>query len=164
MGGELEAGRNYRKKLINIRSEKGYLMLSTLYLLILTGIFSQSIIKTSANYIIQLNQISSTYQAKAALNMSERVLKDYIVDNDYELPEKVKLSSSIGDIKGIKISDDEYELVITQENGNQLNEKVKIENYKNEEDKIKPLDIYDAAESNRINELELIEDTLEIQN
>lgn len=147
---------------MNLQSEKGYLMLSTLYLLILTGIFSQSIIKTSANYIIQLNQISSAYQTKVAVNMTERILKDYIVENNYELPETGKISSSIGNIEVMKITDEEYEVIITQRNGNKVNEKIKIENYKNEEDdKLDFDDVYNETETNIIDNPEMLKDILE---
>lgn len=158
----MERGRKFTKELMNLQSEKGYLMLSTLYLLILTGIFSQSIIKTSANYIIQLNQISSAYQTKAAVNMTERILKDYIVENNYELPETGKISSSIGNIEVMKITDEEYEVIITQRNGNKVNEKIKIENYKNEEDdKLDFDDVYNEPETNIIDDPEMLKDILE---
>lgn len=158
----MERGRKFTKESMNLQSEKGYLMLSTLYLLILTGIFSQSIIKTSANYIIQLNQISSAYQTKVAVNMTERILKDYIVENNYELPETGKISSSIGNIEVMKITDEEYEVIITQRNGNKVNEKIKIENYKNEEDdKLDFDDVYNETETNIIDNPEMLKDILE---
>lgn len=108
-------------------------MLSTLYLLVLAGIFLQGMIKISSNHIIQLNQLSSTYQLKTALNITEQFIENYIVDNNYEPPEKFQLSSSVGEIKGKKTFNDEYEIVIIHENGNLFEEIIKIErNQKNE--------------------------------
>ena len=102
-------------------------MFSTLFLLVLTGIFLQGVIKISANHIIQLNQISSTYQAKTALNMSEKILKDYILENNDELPNKAEISSSAGNIEIRKNTSNDYDAVITQKNGLKFNKKIKIE-------------------------------------
>lgn len=106
-------------------------MLSTLFLLVLSGILLQGTIKISANYIIQLNQISAAYQAKTALNMSEKMLKDYIVENNNELPSEVQLSSSIGYVQITKNKRDEYEAVITHKNGVQFTKKITIEKHEN---------------------------------
>lgn len=133
MDRKLGTEKQSRRKLVSFTSEKGYLMLSTLFLLVLTGIFLQSVIKISANNIIQLNQISSAYQAKAALNMSERILKDHIVANN-ELPRKVELSSSIGNIQIVKNTGNSYKAVITHENGVQFSKEIAIEGYENEEE------------------------------
>lgn len=82
--------------------------------------------------MIQLNQISSAYQAKTALNVSERILKDYILDNPHELPTEVEISSSAGRIKIVRMETDGYEAIITQENGLQFNKVIKIEHYEKE--------------------------------
>lgn len=109
-------------------------MLSTLFLLVLTAVLLQSVIKISANYIVQLNQISSSYQARAALNMSERILNDYIVDNNNELPEEAEISSSVGKIKIVKRTKNTYDAVITQENGLQFTKKINIDSYETDEE------------------------------
>lgn len=87
----------------------------------------QSMIKISASYIIQSNQISSAYQAKTALNMSEKILKDYLVDHPHEYPKKVELSSSAGHVVLLKNTSDTYEAKITQENGRQFTKIIEIE-------------------------------------
>lgn len=123
----MEDGEQSREKLGEFKSEKGYLMLSTLFLLVLTSLLLQSVIKISTNHIIQLNQVSSAYQARTALNMSEKILETYIVDNDYELPGEIEISSSVGNIKIIKKINSEYEAVITQKNGTQFAKEIVIE-------------------------------------
>lgn len=58
-----------------IRKETdGYVLISTLFFLILSGFFSHSAIQVSSNYVIQLRQVGMGYEAKAALNMSEELL------------------------------------------------------------------------------------------
>lgn len=107
-------------------------MLSTLLLLVLSGLVLQSIISISTSYIIQLNQLSSAYQAETALNMSERILSDYITENNYELPEQVDISSSAGKIRVIRKTTSEYEAIITQENGIEFRRKIEIKESESE--------------------------------
>lgn len=102
-------------------------MLSTLFLFVLTALFLQSAINISANYIIQSNQIASAYQARTALNMSERLLKDYIIENNNDLPVKAEIASSAGRINIVKSSNNSYEAVITQENGLRYTKEIIIE-------------------------------------
>ena len=81
---------------MKLKSERGYLLISTLFFLIFSGLFSQSIIKISGNHIIQLQQISSAYQAKTALNMSKELLKQKTELE--EIPEKGSMTTSLGTI------------------------------------------------------------------
>lgn len=107
--------KNLRK---DTKANKGYLLLSALWLLIFSGIFSQGIIKISANHIIQLKQISTAYQAKSALNMSEQLLKKYIQENT-QLPEEGTIQTSVGTITVTKKSKTKYMLILTEENQEQ---------------------------------------------
>lgn len=136
MGRKLGKNRQFRKELTSLKSEEGYLMLSTLFLLVLTGLFLQGVIKISTNHIIQLNQISSAYQAKTALNMSERILKDYILENSDELPAKANISSSVGNIEIKKNTSNDYDAVITQNNGMQFNKTIKIDSLEDDGEEI----------------------------
>lgn len=115
-------------------------MLSTLFLFVLTGLFLQGACKISTSHIIQLNQISSTYQAKTALNMSERLLKDYIIEHDGELPQKAGMSSSAGRIEINKNTSNHYEAVIKQNNGMQLSKQIKIDIFENESEEIEEIE------------------------
>lgn len=127
----METRKQSGRKLVSLRSEKGYVMLSTLFLLVLTGIFLQSVIKISANYIIQLNQLSTAYQAKTALNMSEKILGDYIIENNDTFPEQVELLSSVGKIMITKNRNDSYDATITQPNGVAFHKIIELEVYVN---------------------------------
>lgn len=63
--------------------------------------------------------------------MSEKILKDYIAENNNELPSKVEISSSVGNVQMKKNRSDDYEAIITQKNGNQFSKKIAIEIYGN---------------------------------
>lgn len=128
MGGKLE-----RRKLMDFQSENGYLMLTTLFMLILSGIFTHGMIKISANHLIQLHQLSSTYQAKAALNMGETLLNEYIISRDYKLPERAIISTSIGEVQIIKKTANEYQATIIQTNNDEFSKNIKIELPKTED-------------------------------
>lgn len=106
-----------RKRGVNFHTDNGYLMLSTLFLLVLVGLLMQSVVKISSNYIVQLNQIASSYQAKTALNLTEASLYGYIVNNNNQLPEKGELSTSVGPIKVKQTQKNKYRATLTQENG-----------------------------------------------
>lgn len=140
MGKKLEKRRQRRIRLVSFQAEEGYLMLSTLFLLVLTGIFLQSAINISANYIIQLNQLSMAYQAKTALNMSERILHDYITEHSNELPEQGELSSSVGNIKMTKKTKNCYDAVLTQKNGVQTKKRIYLDRIDADENEEKELD------------------------
>lgn len=90
--------RNRRRGRIGARltSEKGYLLLSTLFFLMFSGLFAQSMIKVSSNHIIQLRQLVMAYEAKSALNLSAEMLLQEINENN--LPEKGVLKTSEGNI------------------------------------------------------------------
>lgn len=99
-----------------LTDENGFLLISTLFFLLFTGLFSQSIIKISSYQIIQLRQYSSAYEAKGTLNMGEKLLIDYITENQ-ENPSSGRLKTSTGDIEMVKESDDKYIFKITLKNG-----------------------------------------------
>lgn len=130
-------------------------MLSTLLLLVLSGLVLQSIISISTSYIIQLNQLSSAYQAETALNMSERILSDYITENNYELPEQVDISSSAGKIRVIRKTTSEYEAIIIQENGIEFRRKIEIEESESEGQESEEGKIDDTSEDGLIPQEEI---------
>lgn len=123
---ELKIGEKIKRNSPKIKSEKGYLLLSTLFMLILSGIITQSIIKISTNHIIQLNQLSDNYQAKTALNMAENMLHCHIL-NGNQLLKKGKIVSSVGEIEVKRKNEIEYELILTQKNNRKLSQMIEIE-------------------------------------
>ncbi len=72
------------------------MLISTLFFLIFSGLFSQSLIKISGNHILQLQQISSAYEAKTTLNMSKELLRQK-ADTE-EIPEKGSILTSAGTV------------------------------------------------------------------
>lgn len=82
------------KKIMN--EDKGYVLISTLFFLMLSGLFSQSMIQISSNYVIQLRQVSTAYEAKAALTMcGEIVVKE---QEGQSKPVKGTISTSVGEV------------------------------------------------------------------
>ncbi|MDN6196304.1 MAG: hypothetical protein L0I93_07425 [Atopostipes suicloacalis] len=118
-----------RREGINLKSEAGYLMLSTLFLLMLSGIMLQGIIKISTNHIIQLNQITKSYQEKTALNLAKKILADKIVTKPKEDIKEVLLLSSAGVIQITKMADNEYQFILTDEKGKQLIKTIDFHNF-----------------------------------
>lgn len=116
-----------RKKLVDFKSEKGYLMLSTLFLLILSGIMTQGIIKISANHLVQLNQLARNYQEKAVFNLAESVLRDQLINEENRTIKSAKLTSSVGDMELSKIKVDEYELLLINSNNKKIKKHIKID-------------------------------------
>lgn len=88
-------------------SEQGYLMISTLFVLLLAGIITQSFIKISTNHLLQLNEIAATYQAKASLNMAEQIVRDQLDDTN-QIIQSGKIITSQGEILIEKQAEDEY--------------------------------------------------------
>lgn len=111
------------------------MMLSTLYLLMLAGIFLQGMVKISTNHIIQLNQLSTTYQMKTAIHLSEQLIKDYIIDHPEDLPEKMLFTSSAGNISAQKNGQIKYKMSIIHENGYSLEKDITIVIPEQEEEK-----------------------------
>lgn len=72
------------------------MLISTLFFLIFSGLFSQSLIKISGNHILQLQQISSAYEVKTTLNMSKELLRQK-ADTE-EIPEKGSILTSAGTV------------------------------------------------------------------
>lgn len=78
------------------KGEEGYLLVSTLFFLIFSGLFSHSIMQLTSNNLRQLNQFANAYQAKAALEMSAALLKDEMEDDYY--PKNGRVETSVGTI------------------------------------------------------------------
>ena len=78
MGGKL--GRKFKRKCRLILSrEGGYLLLTTIYVLLASTIFFSSIIHIVSSQMMQYRQYSHAYQAKSALQMSKVMLQDELV-------------------------------------------------------------------------------------
>ena len=78
MGGKL--GRKFKRKCRLILSrEGGYLLLTTIYVLLASTIFFSSIIHIVSSQMMQYRQYSHAYQAKSALKMSKVMLQDELV-------------------------------------------------------------------------------------
>lgn len=82
-----------------------------------SGVFAQGVVKVASSQLIQLKQFSSAYQAKTALMMSDKILKNYIEDNDDDMPETGKVKTSVGEVHIVKISENEYRSSILLSNG-----------------------------------------------
>lgn len=117
--------------LIYFKGEQGYLLISTLFFLMFSGLFSHSIIKISGNQIIQLKQFSTSYHAKGALNMSKELLDTYIEENN-DIPEQGQIKTSIGDVEIRKKSENLLQLTITLENNQTISKDVSIKEDKSD--------------------------------
>lgn len=105
--------------------QQGYLLISTIFLLFFTALFSQSMIRISASQLVQLQQVATAYQAKTALNISEKILMDYIANNG--LPNRGEINTSNGIVKIEKKKDYLYELTLIQANNDRISKDVIIE-------------------------------------
>ena len=59
--------------------EDGYLLLTTIYVLLASTIFFSSIIHIVSSQMLQYRQYSHAYQAKSALQMSKNLLQNELV-------------------------------------------------------------------------------------
>lgn len=103
------------KKLAN---ENGYLLVSTLFFLLFSGLFAQSAFQIASNQVIQLQQLTNSYQARTALNMSETILRNELENES--IPLNGKVVTSLGDVFITKVEANEnleYELTMTLANG-----------------------------------------------
>ena len=103
------------KKLAN---ENGYLLVSTLFFLLFSGLFAQSAFQIASNQVIQLQQLTNSYQARTALNMSETILRNELENES--IPLNGKVVTSLGDVFITKVEASEnleYELTMTLANG-----------------------------------------------
>lgn len=99
-------------------NEDGYMLVTTLLLLILSGLFLQATIHIYSNQIIQFKQFSSSYEYKAALNIAETVLKEIVEDEKEGQPVEGIIETSLGPVKIEKVTEDSNCLTIyTQEGG-----------------------------------------------
>lgn len=101
------------------KENDGYVLISTLFFLLLSGLFSQSVIQVSSNYVTQLRQVNVSYEAKAALNMSERLLLQEL--EGQVTPIDATISTSAGEVKikgRIESNQIISKLTLVKENGN----------------------------------------------
>lgn len=114
-------GRRDKRRYLNklkFRSEHGYLLVSTLYFVVFSALFTQSMIKIASNQMMQLNQLSHSYQAKAALNIGKELLKQQTDEGAYPLSGKVKTSIGVIDITQVEaVNGISYHLLLTSEFG-----------------------------------------------
>lgn len=110
---------------MKIKNDGGYLLVSTLFVLLLSGIMAESIIRISRNHIIQLNQLSQSYEEKAALNLAEKILVDKIAQEEQEINE-VSFISSLGRIEAKKKKNLSYDLILRKENGEESRRLIEI--------------------------------------
>lgn len=153
MGRQLD--RRNGKWLEYFKAEQGYLLISTLFFLIFSGLFSHSIIKISGQQIMQLRQFATAYEAKGALNMSEELLKNYI-DKNKEYPKQGHIKTSIGNIEIKQQSKEFFQLIITLENGIKFSRDVKVPINISEEN------LEDTKEESNLTEEDLLEEEEEI--
>lgn len=105
------------KKIVN--KDEGYVLISTLFFLLLSGLFSYSVIQISSNYVIQLRQVSLGYEAKAALNMSEELLLQEFEGRSDPINGTISTSAGEVKIKGRKNGNQIIsQLTLVKENGN----------------------------------------------
>lgn len=123
MGGVLAGKRNRKQggSRDRLTSEKGYLLLSTVFFLMFSGLFAQSMIKVAGNHVIQLRQLSGAYEAKSALNISEEILLQETRENELPVEGLIKTSEGRVSIKS-KVNENEYlyTLTLTTNNGAQF--------------------------------------------
>lgn len=123
MGGKLERKRKRR----DLKSEQGYLLVSTMIFLIFSGLFAQSMITISGNHLIQLKQITASYQARTSLNMAKEILLQEIDEGSF--PETGLVQTSIGDIE-ITPGEDEgeiyYLLILQTDSGTTYSDQISI--------------------------------------
>jgi len=98
-----------------------------LFFLVLSGLFSGSIIQVSGNHIIQLKQLATAYEAKSALNMSKQILNEEIKTN--EIPKKAAVDTSLGDVSIVREETDEvytFTLTLTTTAGTEYSDNLEI--------------------------------------
>lgn len=109
------------------KENDGYVLISTLFFLLLSGLFSYSVIQVSSNYVIQLRQVSMAYEAKAALNMSEELLKHQLEGKSN--PIDGTISTSVGQVKVTGKKQDKKiisQLILVKENGTTYKKEVTL--------------------------------------
>lgn len=109
-----------------MKESDGYVLVSTLFFLLLSGLFAQSIIQISSNYVIQLRQVSSGYEAKAALNMCEELI---VQKHEGARSVKGTISTSAGvvNVQSKKQADQIiYQLKLVKENGDNYKKEVSL--------------------------------------
>ena len=124
-----------KRRVDSVRSEKGYLLLSTIFLLILSSVMMQGMISISRNHIIQLNQLSTSYQAKAALHTAEMNVKTELAKNKGKL-ESGEINSSVGKIQVMKKTNQIYELQLITKSGERFTKQLQIKSIINSESEI----------------------------
>lgn len=127
-----ELGRRVKER---FSEENGYLLVSTLFFLIFSGLFSHSVMQLASNNLIQLNQLSNAYQAKAVLEMSANLLNNEIEKNHY--PEQGQIDTSIGSVEMSRKEVGEeyhYKFLLSDKNDMTYIKDVYVEIVENEEE------------------------------
>lgn len=112
------SGRVKRGNRIDFRSEKGYLLVSTLFFLVFSAIFAGAMVRISGIQILQYNQLTTAYEAKAALNMSETILLEHLESN--ETLNNGEISTTAGKVVITSFPQMEgtiYQLILTTKKG-----------------------------------------------
>jgi len=161
----LDRGRGNRKR-INLASNKGYLLLSTLYFLVLSGLFSSSIIQVSGNHIIQLKQLATGYEAKSALNMSKQILEEEIQTND--IPTEGVVETSLGDVSIAREETDDiytFTLTLTTTSGTKYSDdlQVAIPEPEEEQEELEEEEVEEETDEGPAKESEEVEEEEEIE-
>ncbi len=100
------------------KKDRGYVLISTLFFLMLSGLFSHSVIQISSSYLLQLRQLSTAYEGKAALNMSKSLLQQELENNHFPTSGSVQTSAGTVKIAGTKDSEQMiYHFTLTKGNG-----------------------------------------------
>lgn len=110
-----------------LKGNQGYVLISTLFFLLLSGLFSHSIIQLSSNYLLQLRQVSSAYEAKAALNMSASLLQKEFKEGKH--PSEGNIRTSAGQVHITSVEQAEqinYTLQLTKGNGEIFEKEVSL--------------------------------------
>lgn len=146
------SGRVKRGSRIDFKSEKGYLLVSTLFFLVFSAIFAGSMIRISGIQILQYNQLTTAYEAKAALNMSETILLEHLESN--ETLNNGEISTSVGEIvitSAPQLEGTMYLLIFTNKRGLNFTKELWV-----------PQEI--VTEDDELEELEESEEVYQIEN
>lgn len=128
-------------------NENGYLLVSTLFFLVFSGVFAQSLFMISRNHLIQQQQLSNAYQAKATLNMSESVLLNEINQGGIPNNGVIKTSHGTVNITNVEKEDSyQYELVIQLQNGMTYTKITVIEKEVEEDDILEKETVHDGED------------------
>ncbi len=107
------------------KQNEGYVLISTLFFLMLSGLFSHSVIQVSSNHLLQLRQLTTAYEMKTALNMSEAILQGEFEKGKVPLEGSIHTSAGEVKIKGKKQNEQvTYNFTLLRENGDTYRKEV----------------------------------------